>query len=208
MSGAEPGAGPFGTGGPAGGRVPVRRLSSRNLMWWLAGTAVLVLGVLAWVAATQPQNRWAVAVLSVLLVVVVLAVTASRTWIEPGSGTVVRQLLGWRRQVQWASATTIALVPNRAGVLLLGIRRRRWTYLPVLALTDYVQRSQPPELLYLLADQIDRFAPTAHPVALQLRGQADQLVAGVPAANSPLAPLVRRGVLRAAKAGGLGGLLD
>lgn len=184
----------------------MRRLSSRNLVGWLAGTAVLVLGVLGTVALTQPENRWAVAVVSGLLVLVVLLVTTSRTWIEPGSGTVVREVLGWRRRVRWGSATTIALVPNRAGVLLLGIRQRRWTYLPVLALTDYVQRSQPPELLYLLADQIDRFAPTAHPVAVQLRGQADQLVAGVPAVSSPLAAQVSRGVLRAAKAGGLGGL--
>jgi hypothetical protein len=194
----------------ASDRVVISRLTSRSAMIWLAGTVALVLGVLAWVALTQPANRWAVAVGAALLVATALWLMSRRTWLDPASGTVVQESL-WCRQRRFAlrSASSLRLVDNRAGVLLLAITDGRTAHLPVLALTDYVRRSQPPPLLRMLAEQIDTWAPQgARRIAAQLRTQADFIAAGGAAERSPLAALVTHGVVRAAKAGGAGGLLD
>ena len=188
-------------------RVPVPNLATRSSVSWLVGTGLAVVGIMVYVGVTQPANRWAVAVGAAVLLVVTLWVVSSRMWVEPDTGTVVRESF-WcrRRRVDLRSATSVALVNNRAGALLLGIKHRRTLYLPVLALTDYVERSQPPEFLRFLADQVDAHAPRARRVAIQLRAQADFVAGGGAAAESPLARLVTRGVLTAAKAGGIGGL--
>jgi hypothetical protein len=188
-------------------RVPVPRLSSRSAAVWSIGTGVAVLGLSAYLWVTQPGNRWAAAIVLVVVAVVAVGLVSVRAWVEPATGTVVRESFWCRhRRADLGSARSVALVSNRAGVLLLGIRHRRMLYLPILALTDYVERSQPPQVLRFLADQLDAHAPRARTVAMQLRGQADFMAGGGAATESPLAPLVTRGMLTAAKAGGLGGL--
>jgi hypothetical protein len=73
-------------------------------------------------------------------------------------------------------------------------------------LTDYVERLQSPEILDLLADQIDTHVPSARPTAVLLRRQADFIAAGGAAPDSPMAAMTSRGALNAAMAGGIGGL--
>jgi hypothetical protein len=189
-------------------RVPIQPLTSRTGTAWLAGTVVLVAGVLGYLAATQPQQRVPVAVVGLVVVIAVLGLLSRRTWIEPASGTVVRETFWcWRRRAELPSATAVALVDNRGGGMLLRISDERTVQLPVLLLSDYVQRSQPPRVLRLLADQVDRHVPNGGRVAEQLHRQADFIAAGGPAVQSPLASLVSYAVVRAAKAGGAGGLL-
>jgi hypothetical protein len=193
---------------PGPERVAIPALTSRSGAIWLTGTLVLVVGLLGYVAVTQPQHRWAVAVVALLLVLAGLTLASPATWVEPATGAVVREILRCRRRrVALRSATSVALVDNRAGSLLLAVTDGRTVYLPVLALTDYVQRSQSPEILRLLAELIDRDAPATSRVAPQLRGQADFVASGGSPERSPLAGLVTHDVLRAAKAGGAGGLL-
>ena len=190
-------------------RVPIGRLTSRSGTAWLGGTVVAVLGLLGWVWVTRPGDRWAVAIAAVVLAGAALWITSRRTWLEPATGTVVRTAL-WalRRRYELGSARSVRLVDTRAGVLSLAVTDGRTAYLPVLAVTDYVRRSQPPALLRLLAEQIEARAPAARRVATQLRRQAAFLDAGGPVEHSPLAALTSRTVTGAAKAGGAGSLLD
>jgi hypothetical protein len=192
------------TSGPV--RIPA--FSSRSLWRWSIATAVAVLVVGVVVVATQPENRiFVVTVLpaSALLVVVLVWRT---TWVDPEAGTVARvQCRVWRRELRLQPGTTVALVPNGGGSLLLAIRPQqgRRLFVSVVARTDYVEQSQPPELLRLLADTVERHhAGGARPVAEALRLQADHLAAGGTVAGSPLARLITTGVLTAAKAGGAG----
>jgi len=189
-------------------RVAVPRLTSRSGLAWMAGTVVLVLGVMAWVALTQPGNRWAVAVGAVLLGLATVWVLTRRIWLEPATGAVVRTSLWARRRVELGSARSVRLVDSRGGTLLLAVTDERTLYLPLLAHTDYVHRCQRPPLLRRLAEQIDTFAPDARAVATQLRGQADFLQAGGPLEQSPLVRLITHSVTGAAKLGGAGSLLD
>ena len=189
-------------------RVTIQPLTSRTGSVWLTGTVVLVAGVLGYLAATRPDQRSLIAVIALVIVIAVLGLLSRRTWIEPANGTVVRETFwSWRRRAELSSATAVALVDNRSGGLLLRISDGRNMQLPLLLLSDYVQRSQPPKVLRLLADQVDRHVPNGGRVAQQLHRQADFIAAGGPAVQSPLASLVSYAVVRAAKAGGAGGLL-
>jgi len=189
--------------------VVVPRLTSRNWVFWTAGTAVAVVAIAAYYGITQPENRWAAVLVVAGTAITALGVVSARTWIEPATGTVGRRLF-WclQRRARLSSATSVSLVNNRAGGLHLGIKHRRTLYVPVLALTDYVERSQSPEILNLLADQIDTHVPRARSTAFLLRRQANFIAAGGAAPDSPLATMTSRGTLNAAKAGGIGGLAD
>jgi hypothetical protein len=189
-------------------RVVVPRLTSRGSVSWVAGTVVLAAVVLGWVALTQPGNRWAVAVATVLLGLATVRALARRIWLEPATGAVVRTSLRVRHRVELGSARSIRFVDSRGGTLLLAVTDGRTLYLPLLIHTSYVHRSQRPPILRLLAEQIDTWAPEARAVAAQLRGQADYLDANGPLDRSPLAVLVSHPVTGAAKLGGAGGLLD
>ena len=187
-------------------RIKVPRLTSRSWVFWSTATAVGVVAIAVYYGITQPENRWLAAVILAATAITVLGVASSRAWIEPATGTVVRENF-WRlrRRAPLRSAKSISLVNNRAGGLHLGIKHRRTTYVPVLLLTDYVERSQSPEMLRVLADQIDTHAPSAAPTAVLLRRQADFIAAGGAAPDSPLAAMTTRGALNAAKAGGVHG---
>lgn len=197
----------------AADRLEVRRLTSRSGKIWALGTLVAVLGVCGYVFATQPDNRWAVFVLLPLAALFVAFLLVRRTWVETSTGVVVHRTLVSTARAPLADAGRIELVSNRGGVLLLRVGRRgsRSTYLPILALTDYVQASQPPAILTALAEQIETWAPEQSRTAGQLRRQAEHVAHGGTAADSPLASLVSHGVTTAAKGGGAAGgtsLLD
>jgi hypothetical protein len=192
----------------AADRLVVPRLTSRSGLLWSLGTLVAVLAVCGYLFATQPENRWAVFVLLPVGVLFVAFLLVRRTWVETSSGVVVQQTLLGRRRASLASAGRLELVNNRGGVLLLRVRRengRRSTYLPILALTDYVEASQPPGLLVALAEQMEQWAPGQARTATQLRRQAEYLEAGGDAKTSPLAGLVTHGVVSAARGGGAAG---
>jgi hypothetical protein len=79
---------------------------------------------------------------------------------------------------------------NNAGQALLEVRgegRRTSTYLPLVAVDLGGDRSQPPEFLGILADQIERWAPERGAVVKLLRAQADHMAAGGAVRESPVA---------------------
>lgn len=173
-------------------RVRIPRLTSRTGMVWGVGTlAVLVVGavVLAVVNPAKAPLAVGVAVVALLLAV---AAGSSRRWLEPERGRVTSEWLWVRsRSVDLADARDVRLVDNRGGGLNLTVRpaRGRAMLVPVLLLSDYVERSQTPSMLRLLAEQVERFAPEPGEVPDQLRRQAEHLDAGGSAVDSPLAAL-------------------
>jgi hypothetical protein len=187
--------------------VVVPRLTSGSWVFWTVGTAVATVAIAVYYGITQPENRWAAVLVLAGTAITALGVVSARTWIEPATGTIGRKLF-WclQRRTSLRSATSISLVNNRAGGLHLGIKHRRTLYVPVVTLTDYVERSQSPEILGLLADQIDTHVPSGRPTAVLLRRQVDSIAAGGAAPDSPLAAMTSRGALNATKAGGIGGL--
>ncbi|HEY0215421.1 MAG TPA: hypothetical protein VGC57_03400 [Cellulomonas sp.] len=190
-------------------RIPV--LTSRSWIRWVGATGVAVVVALGWIAVTQPQHRLAVSVVTPGLVVAGVLAFWSSTWVDPGAGAFVRVRLGrFRRRVPLGPATSVSLVPSGAGTVLLAVRAsgsRRGFFVTVLALTDYVERSLPPDLLRLLADTLEsQNAGGSRDALVALRAQADHLAAGGDARTSPLAGRVTYGALTAAKIGGAGGI--
>lgn len=191
------------------GQVRIPAFSSRSSRRWIVATAVAVVAVLVYLWVAQPENR----VFMLLLVPLALYLTVlvwQSTWLAPDAGSLVRvRCRVWRREVRLGPGTAVSLVPNGGGALLLKAKAARGPalYASVVARTDYVEKSQPPALLRLLADTVEQHrAGGARPVAAALRKQADHLEAGGTVATSPLAGLITTGVLTAAKAGGAGAI--
>src|SRR5688500_4509044 len=107
-------------------RVPIPRLLTRSSVLWFGGTAAAVLGMIVYLGITQPGNRWAAVLAAVGVVIASVWLGSMRSWVEPVTGTVVREHF-WcrRRRAVLGSATSVSLVNNRGGVLLLGVRQRR-----------------------------------------------------------------------------------
>lgn len=157
------------------------------------GVAVLVISVVSF--ATDPENRVFVVVGGLLLALFVIAVIWRSIWLEPAEGVLL--MVRWRvyhRRVPLGPGTQVALLSNRAGELLLGAQPpgvRRRLHVPILALTVYVERSQDPDLLRLLADTLQRHGTGGGPVVVrQLRAQAEYIEAGGDPRTSPLAASV------------------
>lgn len=191
------------------GLIRVPGFSSRSSRRWIVATAVGVVAVLVYLWVAQPENR----VFMLLLIPLALYFTVlvwQSTWFDPIAGSLVRIRCGvWRREVRLEPGTAVSLVPNGGGALLLKAKAARGPalYASVVARTDYVEKSQPPALLRLLADTVEQHrAGGARPVAEALRKQADHLEAGGTVATSPLAGLITTGMLTAAKAGGAGAI--
>lgn len=187
-------------------RTGIPRLTSPSGLRWLTGTTVLVAGMLTWLGTTESETRPALAVVASLLAIAGLAIASVKTSVEPASGLATRQTL-WciKRQVKMDSAT---LLNNRAGCLLLDVKSGRSFYIPVLSLTDYVEKSQSPEILRLLAGMVELHAPAQQRVVVQLLTQADFISGGGAPRHSPLAGLITNSAVTAAKLGGAAGLAD
>jgi hypothetical protein len=193
--------------GAAGDVVPVPKLTSRQGKLWIAGTAVALVVVVGYLTWTQPENRWTLAVIIPVAALMTAWAAGQSCWLERSSGTVVWQRF-WtlRRSQRLADVASVSLRPNGQHLLLQlrDDRSGRSRYVPLLALTDYVQRSQEPELLETLAESIETHCdrPVAGDTPAQLRRQAAHLRAGGDAPSSPLASRVTGGIINVVKGGG------
>lgn len=191
------------------GRVPVPSLTTRSAVLWMVSTAAAVVVAGGYVGVTQPQNRWAVAIGLVVLAVAILLLVSDRRWLDTAPGAVGRSRLGRHRRILLQPTSSVQLVSNRAGGIVLAVRpqKGRPMYIGVLMLSDYVEKSLPADFLRLLADTIERGRPGgARLVVAELRAQADHVAGGGSARTSPLAVRTSYGAINAAKAGGAGGV--
>jgi hypothetical protein len=179
---------------PTAGRVRVPRLvSSSRTMWLSAAVAVVgVIAVVAWALATQSTaNRVAAVVVAVILVLFLVFLAGRRTSLDTARGTVVRDVWGLPSRAEaWAGAQVVRVRSNNAGQAQLEVRgagHRTSVYLGLVAVDLGGDRSQPPEFLRTLADQIEQWTPERAAVARSLRAQADHLEGGGAVRDSPLA---------------------
>ncbi len=175
-----------------GGRVEVPRLLSRRpTMWLSAGATVLGALVMAgWAVATETGvNRVMAGLVVAATAAAVAAVVWRRTWLDTGDGTLHHRVAFLpERRVAWVQATTVDLERNRAGQLALRARGERGTVRITLLADDLGgERSARPDLLRVLADEIDRWAPERQRLTSRLRAQADHVESGGALRESPLA---------------------
>ena len=175
-------------------RVFVPRLLSRSVSMWLsvAAAALSIPAVLVWAFVTQPAgNQVAGVVFCVVILAVLGALVLRRTWLDVERGLLVRELLGVvRRPAAWVDASVVRVRSNRGGQALLEVRasgRRTSTYIPLVAVDLGGDRSQSPEFLGVLADQIEHWSPQRVALVNALRAQAGHLAAGGSVRDSPLA---------------------
>lgn len=173
-------------------RIPIPRLPNPGAMRWLAGTCVAVLAVTGYTVLTEPVNLAWVGLALALVFSPVLLVVTRRLWVDPVAGTVGYTLLGfWRLQVTLSPELPVAMVDSGTGCLQLSLARfPRRIFVPLLALTVYDQSTQRPEILRLLAEQLDRRVPDKRELIERLRRQADHVASGGRLDASPLAALV------------------
>lgn len=178
----------------AADRIPVPRMVGTSVTTWLsaAATALAVPAAMVWAVLTRPPG-YSVAgmVMAVGVIVFLGGLIARRTWLDPVRGELVREVWGvWKRPVAWADAQVVRVRGNRGGQALLEVRgagRRTSTYLPLVAVDLGGDRSQSPEFLRVLADQIEAWAPQFGAVVRSLRAQADHMASGGTVRESPLA---------------------
>lgn len=175
-------------------RVRVPRLLSRSASMWLSvGAAVVAaVGVVVWALLTQPLVNQVSGVLVFGFLASVLGfLIGRRTWLDPASGVVGRDVCGlFPRTTSWAGAQRVQVGSNRGGQALLevrGVGRRTSVYLPLVAVDPGGDRSQQPDFLRLLADQVETWAPQRRAVVAALRAQADHLASGGSVRESPVA---------------------
>ena len=175
-------------------RMPVPRLLSNSRSMWASAIvgAVSIPAVAVWALLTQPvMNQVAGLVLCTVLGIFLAVLIFRWTWLDTERGLVVRRICGvWSRSVAWADASQVRIRSNNLGQALLEVRgaaRRTSTYLPLVAIDLGGDRSQSPEFLSALADQIERWAPHRVGVVKQLRAQAHHVAAGGDVRESPVA---------------------
>lgn len=180
----------------------------RSGVRWMIGTLVVILAMAIYFYVTDPRSRPFVLSAAALIGLAIPVLVTGRGWLVPSEGTIVRQRL-WvlRRRLNLSTVSKAELVNNRGGGLLLGLRRpghRRRYYVGILGFSDYGFWSASPELLRLLADQLDRWTPAEArgDVPAQLREQADHVDAGGDLTASPLASRITFTVMNIAKGGG------
>ena len=171
-------------------QVPVPRLLSRSPSMWVS-LAVAVVGVLAVVGyySLDSATRVPAIVVGVLFLGFFAVLLSRRTWIDTVNGRVVRETARvYRREVPWAEAQTVQVRSNNGGQALLQVQGRGGSaYVPLVAVDLGGDRTQPPQFLELLADEIERWAPERGAVVKQLRAQAAHVAAGGSVRESPLA---------------------
>lgn len=186
----------------------IPRLTSRTALRWQMATGVAVVGVVGWLGVTQPENLPFGLALLLALTVLAGTLVSIRAHADPEAGTVARtRWWSRRREVRLREAVWVRLVNNRGGGLNLMAKPPHGSAVsvPVLALTQYVERSQDAEVLLMLADLVERHAPGPGKVPELLRAQAAHVNAGGEAKTSPLAPLVTHSITSAARGGGAAG---
>jgi hypothetical protein len=150
-------------------------LSRSPTMWASIAATVLGLVGVSIYYATDPSTRVAVLVVDAVLVAFFAVLLSRRVVIDTSAGTVTSETARvWRRTASWREAT---LQTTAVGVRMLSVGP---AHIPLAADDMGGKRSQPPELLTLLADQVERWAPEKVSVAQQLRA----LAAGRPPGRS------------------------
>lgn len=161
-------------------------------MWFsVVATGVGLVAVAVWGLLTQPPAGQVAGTIAIALLILVLGtLVGRRTFLDTAGGAVVRDIWGVRRRtVPWADVDVLRIRANNAGLALLEVRRRgerTSIYLPLVAADAGGDRSQPPDLLRVLADEIERWAPSREAVVRALRGQAEHVEAGRPVRESPI----------------------
>lgn len=178
-------------------QVPVPRLLSRSPSMWVS-MGVAVVGLLAVVGyySLDDATRVPAIVVGVLLLGFLGVLLSRRTWVDTDNGGVVRETARvYRREVPWAEARTVQVRSNNGGQALLQVQGRGGSaYIPLVAVDLGGDRTQQPQFLETLADEIERWAPERAAVVKQLRAQAAHVAAGGAVRESPiaLAHLARR----------------
>ena len=171
-------------------RVEVPRLLSREASTWIAlGVAVVgIVGVVGYLALDSTTRVPAI-IVGALLLLFLGVLVSRRTWLDTGRGTVVREAARvLRREVPWADAAAVQVRSNNVGQALLQVKGRRGSaYIPLVAVDTGGDRTQSPEFLELLADQVERWAPERGAVVKQLRSQAAHVTSGGSVRESPIA---------------------
>jgi hypothetical protein len=194
-------------------QVEVPKLATRSskTMVWATFAVVVVLAVVA--AAVKPQNVAAAVGVVVVLGVLALVITGNKQVLDPAAGTVTFQrMFVFKPTLDLASLRAVGVVPNNGGTAMLKLVAGRGgtKHLALVAKTPYVEKSQDPQFLGVLADTLAQHAPAgvADKVVAALRAQAAHVGAGRPLAESPLAPYTSAAAHRAATAaGGAGSVL-
>lgn len=175
-------------------RIAVPRLLSNSRSMWASGivAAVSIPAVVVWALLTQPAENQVAGMVGCAILLAFLVILIFRTtWLDTERGLVVRTICGvWSRPVAWADASQVRIRNNNAGQAVLEVRgagRGTSTYLPLVAVDIGGDRSQSPEFLSALADQIERWAPHREGVVKQLRAQAEHVAAGGDVRESPVA---------------------
>lgn len=196
--------------------VRFERLTSRQGAVWGLGTLVVTVALLAYLVAQDPSRAVYALLLPVLLAGLVAVAVRHRQWLELGGPEPVlvqRRLLTTER-VGLRTAAEVSLHTNGGGTAMLWAtgRDRGRAFAPVLALTPYVERSQPVEVLDAAAGALEGSrAKGAGVVREQLLAQAAHVRGGGAAKASPLAGLAGdlTGPARGTgAAGGAGSLAD
>jgi hypothetical protein len=171
-------------------RVPVPRLLSRSpSMWW--SMAVAVVGMVAVVGyfSLDGSTRVPAILVGVLLLGSLAVLLSRRTWLDTDNGRVVRETARvYRREVPWAEARTVRVRSNNGGQALLQVQGGGGSaWIPLVAVDLGGDRTQPPQFLELLADEVERWASDRGAVVKQLRAQAAHVASGGAVRESPIA---------------------
>ncbi len=171
-------------------RVTIPRIPTPSARRWFIAACIGALVVIVVGLGDQPISWWGVGLAVIALGFVPLFVWSEHRSLDPSTGTFHYGNLGFRnRAATLGPDLPIAMTDSGNGYLqlILGSFPQR-ILVPLLLINQYDRGSQPPEILRLLADQLDRFVPQQRPLAAQLRQQADYITDRArPLDRSPLA---------------------
>jgi hypothetical protein len=171
-------------------RVTIPRIPTPSARRWFIAACIGALVAIAVGLRDQPFSWWGIGLAVIALGFVPLFVWSEHRSLDPSTGTFHYRNLGFRsRSATLGPDLPIAMTDSGNGYLQLNLGTvPRRILVPLLLINQYDRGSQPPEMLRLLADQLDRFAPQQRTVAAQLRQQADYVTDRArPLDRSPLA---------------------
>ena len=197
-------------------KVQFTRLTSRQGVAWGLGTLVVAMAMLGYLVARDPSLAVYAPLLPLMLLVLAAVAVRHRQWLELGGPepVLVQRRLLTSDRVGLHTAGEVSLHTNGAGTAMLWAngKDRSRAFAPVLALTPYVERSQPAEVLDAAAGALSGSrAKGATFVREQLLAQAAHVRGGGAVQASPLAGLAGdlTGPARGTgAAGGTGSLTD
>lgn len=177
------------------GLVPLPALMTKSARRWLIGTGVFTLVGYTWNVISQPEYGLSSLPFLGLFVLGALWMTWGSSWLDTTNGTLVTVHGRWlTERTQLGNGTTVTLVPDQIGRVLLAMRSpgsRRRRFMVLLAMTLYVENSTSPDVLRTLAGTLERHgAVGADEVGPVLLAQAAHLDAGGGPGTSPLAALL------------------